>query len=460
MCCIDNSTWRGLAALLILEEGQCEGLTAGMGEKLETPMPFLFPYLILLLTAEFGSKECNVYGNINIYNLKQTIMKKRNFLWSVLAYVMAVTFCVGFIGCGGGDDPAPTPNPINPNNPDNPNVTASIKVNGALSTSLTFEGDFAGKSGIDYKQSVAISSTVQWTMSKDADWLNVSPSNGSGTLEMVIFPTSENLSSTDRTATITLSGSGVSATISVTQHAGFDAELQVSPNTIVTLADGFAFDFSFGSKVKYYYVSRYLPSALDRKTDSEIIAEMSSNDTNRDTPTDGYVTSWRNQSPLTEYIICTVGYDANGKHGALTKTNVKTKSSSNQAAAYISDVKYSDTNWSWTTTVNGYVSKYYMWFITNTKLYDSTDAAIAWFFNDAMKKNPSNFAPIAQGDTWTAARNGSSIFHVATWAVGVDGNFSGIIDRFAGSINSSPAKSMVKNYVEKVDESKRFKTFK
>ena len=32
--------WRGLAALLILDWGQCEGLTTGMGEKLETPMPF------------------------------------------------------------------------------------------------------------------------------------------------------------------------------------------------------------------------------------------------------------------------------------------------------------------------------------------------------------------------------------------------------------------------------------
>ena len=26
-------TWRGLAALLILVQGQCEGLRAGMGEK-------------------------------------------------------------------------------------------------------------------------------------------------------------------------------------------------------------------------------------------------------------------------------------------------------------------------------------------------------------------------------------------------------------------------------------------
>ena len=48
MCCIDNSTWRGLAALLILVRGQCEGLRSGMGEKLETPMPFLFPLILLI----------------------------------------------------------------------------------------------------------------------------------------------------------------------------------------------------------------------------------------------------------------------------------------------------------------------------------------------------------------------------------------------------------------------------
>ena len=39
-----NSAWRGLAALLILAKGQCEGLNSGMSEKLESPMPFLFPY--------------------------------------------------------------------------------------------------------------------------------------------------------------------------------------------------------------------------------------------------------------------------------------------------------------------------------------------------------------------------------------------------------------------------------
>ena len=31
-----------------VRDGQCEGLNAGMGAKVETPMPFLFPYKITI----------------------------------------------------------------------------------------------------------------------------------------------------------------------------------------------------------------------------------------------------------------------------------------------------------------------------------------------------------------------------------------------------------------------------
>lgn len=381
-------------------------------------------------------------------------MKMKNYFYSVFAIMMAAVLSVGFSACGGDDggdskkeEPIPEP---------------SIKVNGSPSTDLTFLGEFGtGKSGIDYKLSVAVTSTVQWTMTKDADWLSVSPSNGNGTIEMTIYPTKENLTSNPRTATITLSGSGVSATIHVSQSPGLDANLDVSPNNIITLSDGFAFDFNYGSSVKYYYVAKYLPSALERKTDDEIIAEMSSDPSKRDTPSDGYVTSWQNQDPLTEYIICTVGYDQNGKHGALKKTSIITKKGTNQALASISDVQYDDTYWYWTTAVNGYVTKYYMWFITNTKLFSTTDAAIAWFFDKAMKTNPSNFAPIAQGDSWHATRNGGTIFHVATWALDTDGKFSGVIGRFSGSISSSaPSLSIEQDFDKEADESKRYKTFK
>ena len=47
--------WRGLAALLILGEGQCEGLTAGMGEGRNSHAFFVSTNLKRILTAELGS---------------------------------------------------------------------------------------------------------------------------------------------------------------------------------------------------------------------------------------------------------------------------------------------------------------------------------------------------------------------------------------------------------------------
>lgn len=76
-----------------------------------------------------------------------------------------------------------------------------------------------------------------------------------------------------------------------------------------------------------------------------------------------------------------------------------------------------------------------------------------------MKENPDNFAPIAQGDYWSIGRN-NNIFHVVTWALDVDGNFSGVIGRLYGYISSSSAKFARKNYVEDYDNSKRYKTLK
>ena len=71
---------------------------------------------------------------------------------------------------------------------------------------------------------------------------------------------------------------------------------------------------------------------------------------------------------------------------------------------------------------------------------------------------PDNFAPIVQSTSWNRKRNGD-IFHLATWALDVDGNFSGVIDNFAGQVNYSE-KKIRKNYVEKVDKFRRFKTLK
>lgn len=368
-------------------------------------------------------------------------MMKKNYLLKAVAVVSAIMLSVGFMSCGGddgGDNSAP--------------VTLSIS-----GVDAPFAADAASMSSA---QELTIKCNSSWGITSKPDWIDIDRQNGSGDASVKVWPNKTNSASTEeRSGKIIIQAGDKEVVKTVYQRAGVDSELFVSPNEIVTLADGFAFDFSFGSKVKYYYVARYLSSAMARKTDAEIIAEMSSDTSNRDTPSDGYVTSWQNQSPLTEYVICTVGFDSNGKNGALSKTTVKTKSGTNQAVATISDVTYDNTYWYWTTGVNGFVTKYYMWFVTNTNLYSTTDAAIAWFFKQAMKQNPDNFAPIAQGDSWQATRNGGSIFHVVTWALDVDGNYSGLIDRFRGSISSSSSQKMP-NFVEDFDSSKRYKTIK
>lgn len=462
-------------------------------------------------------------------------MKKKDFLWCMLAFVMVILPSVGLVSCGGGDDPEPDPAPtptstlsVAPSelslasnagaqgsftiastsnwdiscseswvslsqttgsgagaiivtaaseNPNSTERTATITVKSSKENKYVSvkqaAADILTLSGLDATfdestgsiltaQELVITCNGPWAIEFDGnhDWLEVSALSGTGKSTVKVWPNSANNSTTNRTVTLTVKSGSKSASKIVTQRAGLDANLQVSPKTIVVLSNGYAFDYSYGSNVKYYYTARYLPKELERKTDDEIISEMSADTNNRDTPNDSWVHSWKNQTPLTEYIICTVGYDQNGNHGALAKTSIKTKSGTNQAAAYISNVGYNDTYWTWVTTVNAYVTKYYMWFITRDDLHSSTEAAIAWFFKDAMDKKPDDFDPKVQGDSWRRNRNGGTIFHVATWAVNVDGDFSGVIENFAGSINSSRQKSMQVNYLEDTDASRRYKTHK
>lgn len=317
----------------------------------------------------------------------------------------------------------------------------------------------AAAGSVQTAQELTIKCNSAWTISGKPGWLDISALSGTGNSTVKVWTNSANNSTSERSVTLTVKSGSKTATKKVIQRAGLDASLNVSPNKIIELASGIALDFKFGSKVMYYYVRLFTPSTLDRVTDNEIIAVISSDPNDRDTPSDGYVTSWRDLDPQTEYILCTVGYDENGNHGALTKTKITTKKGYNQAIAMISDVQYDDEKWYWSTTVNGFVTKYYQWFIERDDLHTSTDAAIAWFFKQAMEKTPSDFDPIVQSTSWNRNRNGGDIFHLATWALDVDGNFSGVIDNFAGQVNYSE-KKIRKNYVEKVDKFRRFKTLK
>ena len=88
--------------------------------------------------------------------------------------------------------------------------------------------------------SFTISSNVSWTVTSSATWCTVSPSSGSNN-GTVTVKASENTSTADRTATITVTGGGITKTISVTQgHKDSDPYLTVNKSSL-------SFDYSGGS---------------------------------------------------------------------------------------------------------------------------------------------------------------------------------------------------------------------
>ncbi len=284
-----------------------------------------------------------------------------------------------------------------------------------------------------------ITSNGKWTISGNQAWLQVTPSVGSGNAVIVVAAT-ENTSVNGRECLLSVETvDGSKQTVRVNQAGNKASDCAVTPNSIVVLSHGFAFDYTYGKNVSYYYIKAFTPSQVDRMTEEEIVKEISEGESVRNTPKDGYVTSWKDLSANMEVAVFTLAYDKTGKRGELVRTDIKTKSDKNQPVAYISDVKYNDTSWMWSTQPNGYTKMYYMWFISNVNLITSTDAAIAWFFNDAMSNSPSDASintPISGPDSWTITRT-SNIFHAVTWAVDVNNEFSGLIERVRGTADSS-----------------------
>ena len=116
-------------------------------------------------------------------------MKKKNFLWSMLAIVMAATLSIGLSSCK-KDDPDPDM------------VSVSLP-------SVNFQ-----ESG--GTQSVPITSNTNWTVSGNPSWLTVAPISGSGNGSVML--TAQANTESSRSCVLYVQAGTASAVISVTQE--------------------------------------------------------------------------------------------------------------------------------------------------------------------------------------------------------------------------------------------------
>lgn len=206
-------------------------------------------------------------------------------------------------------------------------TVSSITVNGAGSTDITFTGIFGNKNGIDFKQTVKVMSNINWNISGKPDWLNISPSNGNGNVEMTVYPTSENESSSPRTASITLTGAGQSATINVIQEAGKPVCYVEIQNEVV-LYDRMCWEYKATSNVNVFQWMLISEREYNKMTNKEIIEEISTKEKLK--ITDDYISFVAHDSQNNQivsnnaYYLITLASDETGKAGELKKKKLIT----------------------------------------------------------------------------------------------------------------------------------------
>ena len=116
--------------------------------------------------------------------------------------------------------------------------TVAITQNGTVPAALTvsqqaFTVPTGGQSGI----TASITSNVAWTASSNQAWATVTPANGTNngilTINVAVNPTT-----TQRTANITITGGGITRTITITQDAAIAPNLQVNTTALTAPAAG------------------------------------------------------------------------------------------------------------------------------------------------------------------------------------------------------------------------------
>ncbi|MHB9039908.1 MAG: T9SS type A sorting domain-containing protein [Melioribacteraceae bacterium] len=99
---------------------------------------------------------------------------------------------------------------------------------------------------------INISSNVSWTVSDDATWISVYPISGSNNQLITVTATSENTFTNSRSGSVTISGGGITRTVSVTQNSA------MSTPTITTSASSLNFGnqlVNTTSSSQYYTIS-------------------------------------------------------------------------------------------------------------------------------------------------------------------------------------------------------------
>lgn len=309
---------------------------------------------------------------------------------------------------------------------------SNILVNGQESTSLLFTSE----SGVNYKQTVKVTSNVNWTINNIPEWLSVSPTNGSGEITLNIYPKTDNdLDDKERTAQLVLLSGETRATIKISQETGLDPDAYVIPTNIVTLYNGIAFDYNFGKSASYYYRGYMEKALVASMTDKEIVTILQEK-FDRLIQADEEIGVFSGLEENEEYMIYTVAYNKDGKRGKLIKTEASTKKlQNNEPIAWIDDPTTDGSYWYWSTVKSATCNSYYMISTENYEFAFKPDVYQAWMIDYYIRNGL--ITEYLNGGDWYQPKSGFLIA-IMTWGLDKRENYaSGISWNYAADNDSS-----------------------
>lgn len=363
------------------------------------------------------------------HNFKITVMKKKDYLWSLLVIVMAATLSVGLSSCKDDDDPEPTlkvsPTSIqldalgegvelfdiecnttwmidvdedwlhvssesgfgddvievyaDDNNDSKRTATITITTKGAqLSKKVRVtqaEGENLVVTPLDPRLeaekgstiTISITTNSSWNISGIPVWVSLSSSQGgSGTTTINLTAKESNFSDEERSANFIVTAGTKSATITVIQEPKFSNQVTVNVANELIMSSGYYADLKFSNKVLGYHEGYYYKYAFDVKTEEDIYNEVIEG--NILGAEDYDYTYIYGLSPSTEYVYCCIPYSGDSKsrvYGKMLIKNFKTKSNSTYCDATVSG-SYNSSYWSYTISKQQRCHHYYLMYATDS----------------------------------------------------------------------------------------------
>lgn len=230
---------------------------------------------------------------------------------------------------------------------------------------------------------------------------------------------------------------------------GAIANCDVKPKYFVAFTDGMVTSFTADSNVSKWYYNVLTEDQISTLSDNEIIAEL----TDTDDPytadeADNYIFSSTNSetlkkySPNTTYYLCTYGYDANGRHGYLTKYQFNTLAN-NLPIAEISNIKAtSTTKWTYDINMKNNATSYYLSTSADEDDYKDDVHFDGWrMHRDIKENNSTNYGPYNWASVQTTLNSGTtSKITILTWAVNSSGNIGGFSSARGSTTSSARTK--------------------